>query len=596
MSSKTETELNLSQAEFRRDFELKDSNWFYKGMSNIWLSFLNTQLQKNPILNRSLDLGCGAGGKSLYLKNYSRQVFALDLSFDALDFCRMNKLSGFIQGRVEHLPYKENIFSLINMFDVLEHVDEDESVLREIHRILISDGVLVIALPAFQCLWSQHDIANFHKRRYSAGQLLEKLSKSGFRVKRISYVNFFLFPAVWFCRFIQYRMLRSRFNNNRTRVENLPGLLNAILLFVLTLESLLLKKINFPFGVGLLCVAQKGVNPYKMDRAFKERLVCPRCHGPLRLNPEDSISQKVREGDFICTHCSVKFPIIDGIPRFLSKSISDTKKITARNFGYSWKAFHKHCDFYSEQFWDWIFPVEPADIRGKVVLDAGCGNGRHIVETVKSGAQEVVGFDLSEAIDVAGNNTKQFKNVHLLQADIYKLPLTPVFDYIYCIGVLHHLPDPEKGFKCLVNLLKKGGRISVWVYACEGNWIVKRFIDPIRKHITSKMPPYLLYLISFPLACVFHIFVKYVIHPLNLFTYTKSFAEKFIPLNDYLNSISQFSLYANFCIVFDQLVAFTTHYIARTDIENWFKQAGLVDVQISFRNKNSWRGTGVKDV
>ncbi|MBN1526081.1 MAG: methyltransferase domain-containing protein [Candidatus Omnitrophica bacterium] len=326
-----------------------------------------------------------------------------------------------------------------------------------------------------------------------------------------------------------------------------------------------------------------------IDKYLCEILVCPKCRSAF----EGADRQDSANGELICGKCRSSYPVVSGIPRFLDPKLSELKKKTAEGFGYSWTAFPEYYDFYRQQFLSWIWPVSPNDLKDKVVLDAGCGNGRHVYQTAMFGAKEVVGLDLSKAIDVAHENTREFSNVHLMQADIYNVPLSQVFDYVYCIGVLHHLPDPEEGFRSLTKLLKKGGRISVWVYAKEGNFIVRKFIDPVRLHITSRMPRFLLYVLSFPASALLFTMSRFIIYPLNKMRFTKP-VTRFIPLNDYLDSIAAFNFRYIFNIVFDQLVAAKTQYISKNEIESWFKRAGLSDINISFRNKNSWRGTGVK--
>lgn len=248
---------NLSGEEFERDFKLKDTNWFYKGMFEIWASFLDSVLKVHGIKGRALDIGCGAGGKMPYLKNFADDVLGLDLSLNAIKFCKNTGFRYLSQGAIEKLPYKSGVFSLVNIFDVLEHIEDDDAALVEINRIMADKGFLAIALPAFNILWSQHDIANFHKRRYDSAGLANKLKQAGFAVKRMSYANFFLFPPVLVFRLIQYRILRHVSEAKRTRVENIPGFVNSILGAILKLESIMIKKVDFPFGVALLCVAQK---------------------------------------------------------------------------------------------------------------------------------------------------------------------------------------------------------------------------------------------------------------------------------------------------------------------------------------------------
>src|SRR4029453_19041337 len=107
-------------------------------------------------------------------------------------------------------------------------------------------------------------------------------------------------------------------------------------------------------------------------------------------------------------------------------------------------------------------------------------------------------MDASDAIPVAYANTKDLSNVFLIQADICHPPLKAEFDYIYCVGVLHHLCRPGEGFKALAALLAAGGVLSIWVYAREGNGWIVILVNPLRKFVTSKFPLFLFKGFSFP--------------------------------------------------------------------------------------------------
>jgi SAM-dependent methyltransferase len=109
-----------------------------------------------------------------------------------------------------------------------------------------------------------------------------------------------------------------------------------------------------------------------------------------------------------------------------------------------WQVFDELEEHHEGQFRDWIAPVTPEFIRGRTVIEAGCGKGRHTRALARWGAREVVSVDLSEAVEVAYRNTRDLPNVHIVQADIYRLPLRPIFDYGLSVGVLHHLPIPRR--------------------------------------------------------------------------------------------------------------------------------------------------------
>jgi SAM-dependent methyltransferase len=263
---------------------------------------------------------------------------------------------------------------------------------------------------------------------------------------------------------------------------------------------------------------------------------------------------------------------------------------TAARFGWEWRYFVELHDAHQAQFLDWISPVHPAFFNDKVVLDAGCGIGRHALYAAEFGARDVIAMDLSDAVETAQRNVGHLSNVHVVQGDIFCPPLRHGtaerdLDYIYCIGVLHHLEDPQGGFESLVNLLKPGGTISAWVYGHENNAIVHRIIDPLRRTLTRRLSPRVLLALSWPLTVLLQLLVNGVYHPLR-----STAVFRHLPSHAYLNSLAPFNFRHKHAIVYDHLTAPTAFYIKRTDFESWFHKLGLDDVEISWRNENSWRG------
>jgi hypothetical protein len=156
--------------------------------------------------------------------------------------------------------------------------------------------------------------------------------------------------------------------------------------------------------------------------------------------------------------------------------------------------------------------------------------------------------------------------------------------------VLHHLPDPKAGFLSVVGRLAPGGRMSAWVYGEEGNWWITHLVTPFREAVTSRVPRVVTQALSFLIALPMQATLRLVYKPVNEHL---PGMKKFLFYNDYLYSISGFSFRENFWNVFDHLVAPTAFYISRPEFDQWFKEAALANVDISWRNRNSWRGTGV---
>jgi ubiquinone/menaquinone biosynthesis C-methylase UbiE/uncharacterized protein YbaR (Trm112 family) len=226
-----------------------------------------------------------------------------------------------------------------------------------------------------------------------------------------------------------------------------------------------------------------------MQMKLMEVLACPKCFGELSCAPtETGKDGEIITGRLDCSGCGKQFAITAGIPRFVEQDNY------ASSFGYQWNSFKaEQIDsingtqlsakrFYSETDWS------PQWMRGKWVLDVGCGAGRFL-DVASQNECEVVGVDLSNATDAARANLKERKNVHLVQASIYELPFKPgAFDGCYCIGVIQHTPDPEKSLRALPKVLKKGGRIAVTIYE-RRRWTrlnTKYLVRPLTKGLKQQ--------------------------------------------------------------------------------------------------------------
>ena len=301
-----------------------------------------------------------------------------------------------------------------------------------------------------------------------------------------------------------------------------------------------------------------------MKKRLLEYLACPSCGNSVRLGEvahEDGI--EIMEGVLDCSGCARTFPIVRGVPRFADlNSIEEEKQATAEKFGWSWQTFSQEEEKYAEEFLGWIAPVQPEFFAGKIVLEGGCGKGRHTRRVAQWGARDIVAVDLSAAVEVAFAATRGVENAHVIQADIFNLPLRRVFDYAFSVGVLHHLPDPRAGFKSLVSKVKPGGHVSAWVYGAENNGWIVRFVNPVRERITSRMNSRLLFHLSkIPTALVYTA-SKLFYGPMNR-TPRRAAIARHSFYNDYLKFVSQFNWREQHLIVFDHLVRQPVLYFAR---------------------------------
>jgi SAM-dependent methyltransferase/uncharacterized protein YbaR (Trm112 family) len=221
-----------------------------------------------------------------------------------------------------------------------------------------------------------------------------------------------------------------------------------------------------------------------MNRKLLEILACPKCKsGLISSNPE---ADTLDEGILACAACGTEYPVTKSIPRFVEPGNY------ASSFGYQWNLFRKEqIDSYNgttlsaDRFWaETGWKLE--ELKDKWVLDAGCGAGRFLdVASVSEG--QIVGIDISSAIDAAQENLKGRGNVHFIQASIYELPFREcTFDFCYSIGVIQHTPEPERSLRSIAAQVMPEGKIAVTIYE-RRKWFTMLFTKYWLRPITKRM-------------------------------------------------------------------------------------------------------------
>ena len=335
-----------------------------------------------------------------------------------------------------------------------------------------------------------------------------------------------------------------------------------------------------------------------------EVLRCPGCYGALSL-VDVRTEGKTSEGDecFTCSHCGEWFPVRNGIPRFLlspmreallhngKTSSTNARQVeTALSFGFEWQRFPEMYKEWQGQFLKYMHPHGPEFFRSKKVLDAGCGNGRFAHYAGKYGA-EVWAIDLGPAVEVARKNTESLGNVQVVQADLYKLPFAfESFDFIYSIGVLHHLPEPEAAFTNLLRYLKPGGEIQIYLYWKPENQPIKSILlagVAALRRMTTRLPHATVHALAYPLAVIALASFVWPYRIMRRIPGLRGLAEK-MPMKQYANF--PFRVCVN-----DQLDRFSApieNRYRRSEVAAWLSRAGLQGqmVTASF----GWVGTGQK--
>lgn len=222
-------------------------------MAAVNRSLLNKYLPTKKSL-KILDAGCGPGAMLPTLAEYG-DVVGVDMSDEALEYAR--KRGRVKKGNILNLDFANETFDLVVCMDVLYHtwVEDETKALREFHRVLKRGGLLLIREPAYNWLRGREDVGSLTQRRFSRDRLASLVGKSSFKVLKISYANFFLFPIVLFLR-IKSSLSPDRISGS-SDFSLPPLLINSLLLNLLKFEGHLMKFISLPFGSSLICVARK---------------------------------------------------------------------------------------------------------------------------------------------------------------------------------------------------------------------------------------------------------------------------------------------------------------------------------------------------
>lgn len=283
-----------------------------------------------------------------------------------------------------------------------------------------------------------------------------------------------------------------------------------------------------------------------------------------------------------------RFDVVGSIPRFVAAGPPASRK-SSRRFGYKWQVFHEINEDYVRNFLDEIRPLDEDFFRDKVILDAGCGIGIPSYCLSRMGARRIHAADVSPAVEHAQRNNRESGLVEVVQADIYRMPYrAEYFDVVVCVAVLQHLPDHGAALDALLRVLKPGGTLILWVYGREGNELVGRLVEPLRRHVTRRLPLALLLGISYVIALPFHLLL------LPLYRALGRLGLGSLPMQAYLTYRAGFRFSNNLEMIFDQLLAPESHLFSRAELETLLTRESVESQRIRRHNENSWTVFAVK--
>jgi SAM-dependent methyltransferase len=235
------------------------NHWWFK----VRLLILNDLIRyhvfnKKPL--KILNAGAATGATSLMLKDFG-YVTSLEYDKDCAVFLSSLLNDEVVNASLTDLPFSDNSIDLVCAFDVIEHIEDDHKALTEIFRTLKPDGMLFLTVPAFEMLWSNHDVINMHYRRYTAKALRKLVSDVGFEIKFESYFNFILFiPVLLYRSIVKFLFFKNKYNNSGSDFEVFKSneFSNSFFYRLFSLERFFLSRgVRFPFGVSLAIIVRK---------------------------------------------------------------------------------------------------------------------------------------------------------------------------------------------------------------------------------------------------------------------------------------------------------------------------------------------------
>ncbi len=241
----------------------EDNHWWFASRTRALNALMEPALPKTPDF-QLLDVGCGAGNMIHHLSHYG-QVKGLEIDERPTKKARERGYDVQQFDATQPMPFSDDTFDAVTALDVIEHNEDDMAILADSYRILKPGGHMIITVPAFMWLWTHNDDLNAHVRRYTAGELKEKLLSTGFKVDRVTYNNFFVFPLAATLLLLRRssdakkELASHHVSEDEYQVEMEPAspMVNAILTQVGKVESGLIRHINLPFGTSLIAIAQK---------------------------------------------------------------------------------------------------------------------------------------------------------------------------------------------------------------------------------------------------------------------------------------------------------------------------------------------------
>lgn len=250
----------MEQQVYQQFAELEREHWWFQGRRTVYMGLLESCLDDDKP-GRILDLGCGLGGFIPELEKLGFEVFGADMDHDSLIYCLGRGMSRCCEVDCYKLPYADNSFDWVTLFDVAEHIENDSLMMHEVQRVLKPGGQVMISVPAYQFLYANNDRVAQHYRRYTRGGVAKLFEGANLDVERNTHTNALLspliIPAVLALKLIEKFILGQGASGHTNLSLGLPAPINKLLYLIFAAELPLSRHLNLPFGHSIAAIARK---------------------------------------------------------------------------------------------------------------------------------------------------------------------------------------------------------------------------------------------------------------------------------------------------------------------------------------------------
>ncbi len=249
---------------YHTNYKLEDSYWWFIARNNIILNLINKLCYIN-MDEFIIDYGCGTGGFTKKLSSLYN-VIGIDNSTIALDYCRKRGLNNVMITTLNDFDKTKYNIKAITMLDVIEHIEDDNDIVSSAYNLLPQGGYLIASVPAFQWLWSNHDILHMHYRRYNLKTIKNNFIKQGFNILYASYFNSILFLPALLRRLtnnLGKKLFKLKYENNSQHyivneaVDQVSPIINKLFTKLFNFENYILPKFKMPFGLSIFLIGKK---------------------------------------------------------------------------------------------------------------------------------------------------------------------------------------------------------------------------------------------------------------------------------------------------------------------------------------------------